>query len=114
MRYENAVVKKINDIYEQIKKEREEEADRKKAEIYAKFPRVEEIDDEIAVAAIRVAGKIADGKHTVEELSNELMETLKKLKTEKGEIYKKNNLVELRSFARQLDIMAEGYRAQNL
>ena len=86
------IEKRLMSVYEQIKKEREEEADRKKAEIYAKFPRVEEIDDEIAVAAIRVAGKIADGKHTVEELSNELMETLKKLKTEKGEIYKKNNI----------------------
>ena len=29
------------------------------------------------------------------------------------EIYKRNNLNELRSFARQLDIMAEGYRAQS-
>ena len=37
-----------------------------------------------------------------------------KIQDEFFEIYKKNNLVELRSFARQLDIMAEGYRAQNL
>lgn len=37
-----------------------------------------------------------------------------KIQDEFFEIYKKNNLVELRSFARQLDIMAEGYRAQNI
>ena len=37
-----------------------------------------------------------------------------KIQDEFFEIYKKNNLAELRSFARQLDIMAEGYRAQNI
>lgn len=92
MRYENAVVKKISDIYENLKKEREESAEKRKREIYAKFPRVKEIDDEIALSAIRVASKIAEGNHTVEELSKELMETLKRLKTEKGDIYKKNNI----------------------
>ena len=72
MRYENAVVKKISDIYENLKKEREESAEKRKREIYAKFPRVKEIDDEIALSAIRVASKIAEGNHTVEELSKEL------------------------------------------
>lgn len=37
-----------------------------------------------------------------------------KIQDEFFEIYKKNNLAELRSFARQLDIMAEGYRAQSI
>ena len=37
-----------------------------------------------------------------------------KIQDEFFEIYKKNNLAELRSFARQLDIMAEGYRAKNI
>ncbi|MBE7054090.1 MAG: DNA replication protein DnaC [Ruminococcaceae bacterium] len=92
MRYENAVIKKINDIYEDLKREREEDAQRRKNEIYKKFPRIEEIDDEIAVSALKVASKIADGNHSVEELSKELMETLKTLKTEKGEIYKANNI----------------------
>lgn len=92
MRYENAVVKKINDMYEDLKKTREEEALKRKNEIYKKFPRVEEIDDEIAVSALRIASKIAEGKYSVEELSKELMETLKSLKTEKGEIYKANNI----------------------
>ena len=36
-----------------------------------------------------------------------------KIQDEFFEIYKRNNLNELRSFARQLDIMAEGYRAQS-
>lgn len=36
-----------------------------------------------------------------------------KIQDEFFEIYRKNNLADLRSFARQLDIMAEGYRAQN-
>ena len=92
MRYENAVVKKINDIYLELKKEREEEALKRKQEVYKKFPRVEEIDDEIATSALRVASKIAEGNHSVEELSKELMETLRSLKTEKGNIYKANNI----------------------
>ena len=92
MRYENAVIKKINDIYEDLKRQREEDAERRKNEIYKKFPRIEEIDDEIAVSALKVASKIADGNHSVEDLSKELMETLKTLKTEKGEIYKANNI----------------------
>ncbi len=36
-----------------------------------------------------------------------------KIQDEFFEIYKKNDLEELRSFARQLDIIAEGYRAQS-
>lgn len=36
-----------------------------------------------------------------------------KIQDEFFEIYRKNNFAELRSFARQLDIIAEGYRAQN-
>ena len=86
MRYENAVIKKISDIYDELKKEREESAEKRKDEVYSKYPRVKEIDDEIALTAIRVASKIAEGKNTVEELSKELMDTLKKLKTEKAEI----------------------------
>ena len=37
-----------------------------------------------------------------------------KIQDEFFEIYKKNDLEQLRSFARQLDIIAEGYRAQSL
>ena len=37
-----------------------------------------------------------------------------KIQDEFFEIYKKNDLEQLRSFARQLDIIAEGYRAQRL
>lgn len=92
MRYENAVIKKISDIYEELKKEREESAEKRKDEVYSKYPRVKEIDDEIALTAIRVASKIAEGKKTVEELSKELMDTLKKLKTEKAEIYKSGGI----------------------
>ena len=37
-----------------------------------------------------------------------------KIQDEFFEIYKKDDLAELRSFARQLDIIAEGYRAQSI
>jgi putative GTP pyrophosphokinase len=60
--------------------------------------------------------------NTISEILNNIQNLYKvankkevvKIQDEFFEIYKKNNLVELRSFARQLDIMAEGYRAQNL
>ena len=49
----------------------------------------------------------------IEAMNAENKKEVVKIQDEFFEIYKRNNLNELRSFARQLDIMAEGYRAQS-
>ena len=50
----------------------------------------------------------------VEALNANNKKEVIKIQDEFFEIYKKNDLEQLRSFARQLDIIAEGYRAQSL
>ena len=75
--------------YDQKKRKAELDSDKRKDELYAKIPRLQEIENELNNFAINTAKNILNGSSYG---INDLNKKVKELKTEKEKILKENNI----------------------
>ena len=82
----------LSEEYFEKKERNENEYESKKKILNAEHPRLEEIDTDISLTALRCARKIIDKTRTAEDVSKEMLETLSRLKAEREEYIAKNNI----------------------
>ncbi len=92
----NEIHAKIRGEYRQIQEEYENAKKNAEELMYASFPRVEEIDNEISALAIESAKRVLEEKITPEEAALSMQEKARILREEKELIIKSNNIDEFK------------------
>jgi len=82
----------ISAEYFALKEKNEAEYERNREILYIEHPSLKELDTEISLTALRCAQKIANSQRTVEDVTNEMLETLDKLKSKRQTYILKNNI----------------------
>ncbi len=92
----NEIHSKIRAEYRQIQEEYENAKKNAEELMYASFPRIEEIDNEISALAIESAKRVLEEKITPEEAAEGMQEKARILREEKNQIIKENNIEEFK------------------
>ena len=91
----NEIHAKIRGEYRQIQEEYENAKKNAEELMYASFPRIEEIDNEISALAIESAKRVLEEKITPEEAALGMQEKARILREEKELIINSNNILSL-------------------
>lgn len=83
-------IRAIMNEYEDIREKNKKELDKRKQELYAKLPRLKEIDDEMVNLGIRITKAVLMDKENREKLLEDLHKKQTDLKIEKAEILTAN------------------------
>jgi len=92
----NEIHLKIRAEYRQIQEEYENAKKNAEELMYASFPRIEEIDNEISALAIESAKRVLEEEITPEEAAEGMQEKARVLREEKNQIIKTNNIEEFK------------------
>jgi len=84
----------INSEYKKLQNDYEQQKELSKQTLYAHFPRIEEIDNEISMLAITSAKKVLEEKITPEEATSLMKQRADKLKKERMSILQNNDYSE--------------------
>ncbi|QSX05232.1 ATP-binding protein [Sedimentibacter sp. zth1] len=87
-----SVLSKIRTEYEHKRLKALNDLDRRKEKVYTMFPRVEEIDKEIALTSIKLSKIILLKPENVEQEVTKLKEKIDNLRKEKSQIFKDNKI----------------------
>lgn len=82
----------ISNEYFALKEKNEAEYEKRREILYIEHPYLKEADTEISLTALRCAQKIANSSRTIEDVSNEMLEILDKLKSKREAYILKNNI----------------------
>ena len=88
----DTILKNILSQYNKKKIAAEYDAERRKQEVYERFPKLQAIDDKLTSLAISTTKSLINNND--KNLLNELNENIKELRTEKSKILKMNNIPE--------------------
>lgn len=92
----NEIHAKIRSEYRQIQEEYENAKKNAEELMYASFPRIEEIDNEISALAIESAKRVLEEKITPEDAAAEMQEKARILREEKNSIIASNGIEEFK------------------
>ena len=90
----NEIHAKIQAEYRRIQSEHEMKKNDARDILYSQFPRIEEIDREISGLAVSNAKRVLDEKITPEEAAETVKREAERLRTERFDILKANNIKE--------------------
>ena len=85
----NEILSSLLKEYEQKRTEKEQELEKRREEIYKKIPRLAQIEEELSNSAITMAKELLKSNKTA---AKEFNQNVEKLKKEKEEILKKENI----------------------
>lgn len=85
------IYSRIQREYNELQERNKKELEQKREEIYAKIPRIKEIDQELNTSAIALTRKILDKSFSTEDIIEKMHQKNIDLQMEKGELLATNN-----------------------